>query len=184
MKNLKLEVAAWVLSRFAPISAREALIGDLTEEYARLAKAGLPDAPLGWYLRHICGSIPPLLWASLARGTWPKTLGIALVAYTLLTFPTRWFVQWAVHRLPPKIDGPVELVFLLPTVLLIGYLAERIRRRTLIMLGTLLMLTIAAQFVWGDARNAPIQSQLAWLFLGPAVIFVGVAINRRRSSTR
>jgi len=184
MKSIKLNVATWILSRFVPVGAREALIGDLTEEYARLAKAGVPDAPLGWYLRHIGGSVPPLLWAGLATATWLKTLGVALAAYTLLTFPLQWFVQWAVRSLPAKIDGPVELVVLLPTVLLIGYLAERIRRRTLIVLGTLFLLTFAAQFVWWDAGNAPIQTQLAWLFLGPAVIFVGVALDRRRSSTR
>jgi hypothetical protein len=184
MKNRKLKVATWLLSRFVPNGAREALLGDLTEEYARLVKAGHPDAPLGWYLRHISGSIPPLLCAGLARATWPMTLGVALVAYALLTFPTQWFVQWAVRSLPAKIELPVELVVLIPTVFLIGYLAERIRRGTLIALGTLLLLTIVAQIIWGNAGNAPIQSQLVWLFLGPEVIFVGVVINRRRSSAR
>lgn len=183
MKSLKLNVATWMLSRLVPLNAREAIVGDLVEEHARLTKSGLSDAPLGWYLQHICGSILPLLSAGLARAAWPVTFGVALVAYALI-FPTQWFIQWAIRHLPAKFDGPVELIVLLPAVFLIGYLAERIRRRSLTVLGTLVLLTIAAQFAWGDARNAPLQSQLAGLFLGPAIIFVGVAINRHRSSAR
>jgi len=185
MKNLKLRVATWIVSRFVPIRDREALIGDLTEEHARLTKAGLPDAPSGWYLRHIWASIPPLLWAGLARATWPMTLGIALAAYILIC-SVQGFVSWTA-RGPATMYCPVELGVFFPIALLVGYLAERIRPRTSIVCGTLLLLTVAAMIVWDwYGGNAPlqVQKQLPWLVLGPAVMWIGVATDRRRSSAR
>ena len=185
MNNLKLGVATWIVSRFAPICDREALIGDLTEEHARLTEAGLPDAPWGWYLRHICASIPPLLWAGLARATWPVTLGVALAAYVLM-FSIQEFVSLTA-RSPVTNYCPVELFLFLPVALLVGYLAERIRRGTAIVCGTLVLLTAVVMAVWHwYGGNAPllIQKQWLWLLLGPTVMFIGVAVDRRRSSAR
>ncbi len=184
MKNLKLHVATWILSRFVPARDREALVGDLTEEHARLTAAGRRDAPFGWYLRHVCASIPPLVWAGLARATWPTTLAIALAAF-FLTVLMQTFVQWAIRSLAVKVDGPVAMVIFSPLVLLIGYLAERIRRRTSIVFGALLLLTIAAMTVWDlNTGKLHIQRQLPAYLLGLAVICIGVATKRRRSSAR
>jgi hypothetical protein len=109
------------------------------------------------------------------------TLVVALGAYFLI-LPTQGCIYSAVRSSPAEIDGLVEIVVFFPIVLLIGYLAERVRRGTSTMLGMLLLLTIAAQIVWWDAGNAPVQTQLAWLVLGPTVILIGVVTNRSRSS--
>src|SRR5690349_7140514 len=173
MKNLKFDVATWLVSRCVPMRDREALIGDLTEEHLRLTKAGLPDAPLGWYLRHIWASIPPLLCAALARATWPVTLGVALAAY-LLMFSIQEFISLTA-RSPVTNYCPVELFVFFPVALLVGYLAERIRRRTSIVCGTLVLLTAAVMAVWDwYGGNAPllIEKQWLWLLLGPAVMFI------------
>jgi hypothetical protein len=179
MSSLSLNIATWVLSRFVPMSDREALIGDLAEEYARRAKAGLPYAAFGWYLGHICASIPPLLWARLARATWPMTFGVALLAYFVVG-AAQLVIQWTVQSLTATAHRPLVLIIIFPIVLLIGYISERTRRRSAIVLGAMLLLAIAAMTLW-SAGNAPVQYRLAYLLLGPAVAFIGAAMNWRRS---
>jgi hypothetical protein len=180
MRNIGLNVATWILARFVPMSDREELIGDLTEEYARRAKAGLPYAVLGWYLRHICASIPPLLWARLTRATWPITLGVALLAYFVVG-AAQLVIQWAVQSFTLTAHRHLDLVIIFPTVLLIGYISERFRHRSAIFLGAVLLLAIAAMTLW-SAGNAPVLYRLAYLLLGPSVAFIGAAMNCRSKS--
>src|ERR1700760_1770285 len=72
-----------IFSWLAPRSAREAMLGDLAEEFALRAAAASPAAAARWYRRELCASPPPLtlLWTRVARAPWLATMGVALLAY-------------------------------------------------------------------------------------------------------
>jgi hypothetical protein len=182
MKNLGLKLATWILSRLVRSSDREALIGDLAEEYARRTRAGPPHAAFGWYLRQTCASFPPLLSARLTQAMWPMTFGVALVAY-LMVGGAQLLIQWAVRNMTTGAHAPLVLAILFPVILLIGYLAERLRRSAAIVLGTMLLLAIAAMTVW-NTGSSPLPYRLAYLLVGPTVAFVGIAMDWRRRSAR
>jgi hypothetical protein len=92
-------------------------------------------------------------------------------------------IQRAVHGFSATTRGPLALIILFPIVLVIGFFAERFRRRSAVVLGAILLLAIAAMTVWGTG-NAPIRYRLAYLLVGPTVAFIGTAMHWRRNSAR
>src|SRR5262245_22432864 len=93
-REAPLRALTWLFSWLVPKDVREALLGDLAEEYDERAKAGSPSAALKWYLREIGASIPSLLWFRLTRTAWLSTLGIAVLAY-LSVGVAQMIVRWA-----------------------------------------------------------------------------------------
>ena len=53
MRDRALKMATWAFSWLAPRSQREALLGDLLEEYALRANAASASAARKWYLRQL-----------------------------------------------------------------------------------------------------------------------------------
>jgi hypothetical protein len=181
MSDFALRIATWILSRFVSKNDREALIGDLAEEYARRVRSDSRSAAFVWYLRHSFTSIPALVRVKLTRARWPLTLGVALLAY-LLVGVAQLIIRWALQSLSARSHPLLILIILVPIILLIAYLAERLRRKSAIMLGAILMIAIAAMTMW-SSRNAAMQYQLAYLLVGPCVAFFGTALNWRNRGT-
>jgi hypothetical protein len=181
MRIPALHVATWIFSWLVPKDVREPLMGDLAEEYALRVKAVSSSAALRWYLQQICASIPPLLWTRLTRTTWLSTLGVALLAYVTVGV-VQIILRWAISSSSATLHNPLDLIVIFPVVVLIGYLAERLRRRAAIVLGAMMLIAITALTVWAS-ESAPLWYRLAWFFVGPAAAFIGSVLPslRRRS---
>jgi hypothetical protein len=171
----------WIFSWLVPNDHREALMGDLEEEYALRAKAGSSAAALGWYLKQILASISPLLWMRLTRAAWLSTLGAALLAYCAVAvvdfMVKRVILSWTANGvLPPYAVG---LVISFLTVVLIGYFAEQFRRRAAIVLGAMVMMTVVVMTM-GMTGDSPLWYRAAWWLIGPAAAVIGSALPSLR----
>jgi len=182
MRRPVLHVATWIFSWLVPKDVREPLMGDLAEEHALRVKAGSSSAALKWYLRQIFASIPPLLWTRLTRAAWLSTLGVALLAYFAVGV-VQLTIRWAISSSSATVYNPLDLIIIFPVVVLIGYCAERLRRKAAILLGTMMLLAITAMTVWAT-ESAPLWYRIAWFFVGPAAAFIGgvlPSVRRARS---
>jgi drug/metabolite transporter (DMT)-like permease len=182
MRRPPLPLLTWVFTRFVPKGDREPLIGDLAEEYELRARTTSSSAASRWYLRQICASIPPLLWARFTRATWPATLGVALLAYFAVGV-VQYMIQRAIANSTATFYGPLPLIIVFPIVVLIGYLAERIRPRSAVVMGTLMLLAITAMTLWAS-EGAPLWYRAAYFVVGPAAAFAGAVLQRRHSRAR
>jgi hypothetical protein len=171
MHHPALRVVTLVFSWLVPKDHRDPLIGDLAEEYSLRVKSGSASAALRWYLRQIIASTPPLLWARLTRATWLSTLGVALLAYFAVGV-AQLIIRWAISSSSATVHNPLDLIMIFPMVVLIGYVAERFRRRSAIVLGAMMLLAITAMTVW-SAESSPLWYRVAWFFVGPAAAVIG-----------
>jgi hypothetical protein len=182
-----LRAMTWLFFRLVPKDFREPLTGDLAEEYAARAKATSSVAALKWYLRELCASVPPMLWIRLTRATWIATLAVALLAFIAASI-----VNFVVRRAIPNwtadgafIDTPLAFLIILPAVGLIGFLAERLRRRAAFVLGALLLLVVTVMGLASpDMKiSPPLWFKAVWFLLGPAAAIGGMLCSVRRSRT-
>ncbi len=149
-----------------PKEVREPLIGDLEEEYAQRVKTVSSSSALKWYVKQICVSIPPLLWTRLTRTAWLSTLGVAVAAYFAVGV-AQVIIRMALSSASATRYNPLDLIAIFPMVVLIGYVAERFRRRAALVLGAMMLLAITAMTV-GQAESSPLWYRVAWFFVGPA----------------
>lgn len=185
MRHRAAHVAMWLFSRLAPPEQREALLGDLAEEYAMRANAAASSAAARWYLRQICASVAPLLWARLTQSGWLATAGAAFVAYIAVGF-----VELIVNRAIADVSGtrtaaynPLGMLVTFPLVVLIGYFAAGFRRRAPIVLAALMLLSVTAMTLWAD-ENLPTWYRIAYFLVGPTATLVGSAWRWRLLSLR
>lgn len=178
MHHSPLPVATWLFSWLVPKDVREPLMGDLAEEYALRVKAVSSSAALKWYLQQICASIPPLLWTRLTRAVWLSTLGVALLAYFAVGV-VQVIIRWAISSSSATLHNTLDLIIIFPMVVLIGYFAERFRRRAAIVLGAMMLIAITAMTVWAS-DGSPVWYRVAWFFVGPAAAFIGSVLPSLR----
>jgi hypothetical protein len=73
----------WLLRSLLPHRDRDAMRGDLSEEYTFRSSASIATARR-WYWSQVCRSIPPVLIARIRRDNWPLTMLVALGLYVLV----------------------------------------------------------------------------------------------------
>jgi hypothetical protein len=171
MRNPALNVVTWIFSRLVPKDIREPLMGDLEEEHAQRAQAISSSAALKWYLREICASIPPLLWARLTRTPWLSTLGVAVLAYFAVGV-AQVLIRWMISSPSSAAYHRLDVILIFPMVVLIGYFAERFRRRAAIVLGAMMLIAITAMTLLAN-ESSPLWYRVAWFFVGPTAAFIG-----------
>jgi hypothetical protein len=174
-------LAARVVSRLAPLNCREALLGDLTEEYALRAKTGSPSAACWWCVRQLGASTRSLLWFSLTETAWLSTFGVALLAF-LAAGETQFLIRQRLSNSFPGTHTGLGVLLFIPAVALIGYFAEGLRRRSAVVLG-LMMLASIIPMTFGSGASSPLWVQIAWLLIGPAAALPGLLPSLRRAST-
>jgi hypothetical protein len=182
MRRLLLPAVMWVLLWLVPENEREPLLGDLVEEHARRAAGASSSAALGWCLRQVCASIPPLLWARLARAAWVSTLAVALPAYIAIGV-AELGVNRAISSLSgpgTAADNPFGLLLMFPTVVLIGYLAASLRPAAAIALALMMLLAATAMTLW-STESVPAWHRIAYFLVGPAAAITGAALHLLRS---
>ncbi|HTB66309.1 MAG TPA: hypothetical protein VK727_08775 [Steroidobacteraceae bacterium] len=181
MRDYALQVATWTFSWLAPRSQREAVLGDLLEEYALRANAASASAARRWYLRQLCASALPLLWTRLTRSAWISTLGVALCAY-LTVGVVELIVNWALASSAAAgtaAYNPLGMFITFPMVVLIGYFAARFRRAAPIVLGAIMLLNVTAMTLWAT-ESLPGWYRIAYFLVGPAALLIGRALNSAR----
>jgi hypothetical protein len=172
--------AMWAFSRLAPHSQREALLGDLAEEYAMRATALSPSAACRWYLRQVCASVPPLLWSRLAQPGWIVTTAVALCAYIAVGF-VELIVNWAIAGASGSSAAgynPLGMYLTFPLVVLIGYVTAGLRRRAEIVLVAMMLLSVTAMTLWGH-ESLPAWYRIAYFLVGPAATLTGSSLRSR-----
>lgn len=160
-------VLTWIFSWIVPKDVREPLIGDLLEGYAKRAKARSSSAALAWYLRQILASVPSLIWTRLRRSVWLSTLAVAVLAYFTVGV-AQVAVRWAVA----PVNNRLDVIAIFPLVVAIGYFAERLRRRSALVLGAI-MLGAITWMTLAVPETSPLWYRTAWFFVGPLAAFIG-----------
>jgi hypothetical protein len=181
MRQRILPAATWALSRLVPRSDRDALVGDLAEEYALRARAASASAARKWYLRQLCASAAPLLWTRLTRSAWIATLGVALFAYIAVGV-VEFMVNWALagsSATGTAAYNPLGMAITFPMVVLIGNFAAGFRRTAPMVLAALMLLSVTAMTLWGNER-LPTWYAIAYFCVGPAAAFIGSALRSLR----
>jgi len=162
----------------APRSEREALLGDLAEEYALRASEASRSAGRQWLLRQICASVPPLLWARITRWAWITTLGVALLAYVAVGI-VELIVSRMMATAPDATQAaynPLGMGLTFPLVVLIGYVAAGCSKRAPRVLAAMMVLSVTAMTLWADER-LPTWYRIAYFLVGPAATFIGSGIR-------
>jgi hypothetical protein len=174
MRSRKLQVVTWAFSWLVPRSEREAILGDLAEEYSLRVKAVSSGAASEWYLRQIFTSAASLLWARVCQAVWPATLGVALLGYIAVGV-AEFVVNLAIsHSSVSGSNGysPAGMVVTFPIVVLIGYWAERFRRKAAIALGAMLLLVVTVMTA-SSSESLPLWYRIAYFVAGPAAALIG-----------
>jgi hypothetical protein len=167
-------VIGWLLAE----RDKEALIGDLMEEYALgLASTSVHDVrahAARWYWRQVGRSVPPLLWASMKRGDWLGTLGAALASYIVIaTLVTASDIAtsrlFAAHSLLHVLASFTAYVVVL---MLGGYLAAWIRPRAAVPLALIVaVMSVVVLMRMGEA--ATFWYQVGLIITGPSASLTG-----------
>jgi hypothetical protein len=178
-------VATWLLGCLLPPRDREAVLGDLIEEYA--IRAGSP--PLStvarWYWWQVSRSIPQILWSSIRREGLLSTLGVAFGAYIaagLLEFAG----VAAISKLLGPNAGPfavLNVVIGLATMVLGGYVAAWIRPGAASALAGMVMIAVVILMVT-MSDSAPLWYGLTFLIVGPLAALAGGTLYFTKDTRR
>ena len=167
-----LRAATWIFSWLVPKDVREPLMGDLAEEYARRATRS-SSAALKWHVRQMCASIPSLVFTRLARAVWLSTLGVAVLAY-LSVGVAQLLVRWVAGY------NRLDVIMVFPLVMLIAYFAERLRRRSALVMGAMMLIAITWMTLASN-ETSPLWYRAAWFIVGPAAALIGSLLPSIRS---
>lgn len=177
-----LHMATWAFSWLAPPSQREALLGDLAEEYSHRANTGSASAAVRWYLQQVCASALPLLWVRVSQAGWLATAGVAVLAYIAVGV-----IEFIVDRdivASYASDGgsfnPLSMAITFPPVVLIGYFATRFRPNAAIVLAAMMLLSVTVMTVWAN-EIMPLWYRVAYFLVGPSAVFLGSAFRSLRA---
>lgn len=183
MHDRILHLAIWLLARFVPAVEREALMGDLTEEYALRATASSSSGALKWCLQQAFASAPPLLWSTFTRSAWISTAGVALLAYIAVGA-----VELAVNLVFAMSSAragaaynPFGMLVTFPLVVLIGCGAAGLRRRAPIVLGAMMLVAVTLMTVSSN-EAVPAWYRAAYFIVGPTAALIGSVWHSRRRS--
>lgn len=170
MRRGILELAAWTLSRLAPDTEAEALVGDLLEEYALRANVDSPSGALRWYLQQVCKSGLHMMRARLTRTAWPSTVAVALIAYVAVVV-----IEFTIKR-EITTSPAATMVIAFPTVALIAYFAAKLRSGAPLVLGLLMVLVVTLMILTAN-ESPPLWNRIAYYFVGPGAVFIGGALR-------
>jgi hypothetical protein len=167
--------ACWLLESVVPAPYREAVLGDLIEEYNLRAQSASPLAASRWFWSQACRSIPSMVRSSLRSRDWLISMSIAIGVYIvmeLLEFAANLAIsKWVVPQ-------PTTYVLLAPVVFLTasaigGCLAARIRRGATKFLALIVMITVAV-LIGLKVCTIPVPwwYEFGFLTLGPLTVMI------------
>jgi hypothetical protein len=171
--------ACWLLESVIPVPYREAMLGDLIEEYTLRAESASPLAASRWFWSQAFRSVPSMVWSSLRSGDWLISMSAAMGVYIVMQI-----VEHAANLAISKLVAPQPTteVLLAPVVFLTatsisGCIAARIRRGATTFLALMVMITVAV-LIYLKACTIPVPwwYEFGFLTLGPLSVLLTPAV--------
>jgi hypothetical protein len=176
-------LATFLLGRLLPDRDRDAVLGDLAEEYTLRARLASRSSVSHWYCGQVYRSIPSVVWSSVRRGQWLRTLGVAMGAYIAAGI-VEFVGEMAISRLlapGAPIHTVLSLIVGLMTMVLGGYFAAWIRPGAATALAGIVMIAVAVLMIT-KTGSVPLWYQLAFLIVGPLASLAGGTLFLRRQT--
>lgn len=175
-------IATWLLACLLPRADREAVLGDLVEEYALRVQSTSSSRALWWYWGQACRSIPLMLWSSVRRYATLSTLAVAVAMYVaagLLEFASTVAIA---QLLDPHARAftVLSVIVGLATMGLAGYTAAWIRSGAANVLAAIILIGVALLMVTRSG-GAPLWYALIFLIVGPLAALAGGALRAGRT---
>ena len=160
-------LATQLLCRVLAAGERDAVLGDLLEEFALRASVSSRQAAR-WYWSQALRSLPILLGHRARRDRWVSTAAVALAAYVIVgllnAVGTSLVQPWLNGR--GQIRYVVTAIVGLTAIAVGAHLASRVRPAAGLVLGALVMM-VSLLFLVSPVDASPAWYQLTFLFLGP-----------------
>jgi len=187
-RDLRPRWAGRLLAGVLPPSDVEAAIGDLEEEYALRSQATSLASATQWYWGQVARSVPVFAWASVRRGGWGSTLAVALgacVVQAAVELATKVAMS-AVVTPDTRLPAILTLAVTLPTLVLLSYVAARIRPGGATMLTAVILVAVVLQLAVKTNAGLPVWNQIAALVVAPSAAFAGgiLSLRARHRETR
>jgi len=167
--------ACWLLESVLPDPYREAILGDLIEEYTLRIESTSRISASRWFWSQACRSAPTMVWSSLRRGNCFISIGIAMGVY-IFTGTLKLGADLMISKLVAP-DQATQVV-LAPIVFLMasaigGCVAARIRRGATIFLALIVMITVAVS-IYLKVCTIPVPwwYEFGFLTLGPLAVII------------
>ncbi|HEV8046150.1 MAG TPA: hypothetical protein VGP35_00360 [Terriglobales bacterium] len=174
--------ACWFLESVLPNPYREAVLGDLIEEYKLRIESTSRFTASRWFWSQTCRSVPSIVWSSIRSGNWLISMSIAMGVYIFmgtlkfvadLMLSKLFSSQQMTHVILPPI------VFLTTTAIG-GCAAARLRRGATTFLALMVMITVAILIDLKVCSVAvPWWYQFGFLALGPLAVVVTPTLFER-----
>jgi hypothetical protein len=179
--------ACWLLETVVPTPYREAILGDLIEEYTLRAESTSRFTASRWFWSQTCRSIPSIVWSSLRSRDCLISISIAVGVYIFmgtLKLAADWMIsKWVAPQ-------PTTYVVLAPVLFLTasaigGCVAARIRRGATIFLALIVMITVAVS-IYLKVCTIPVPGwyEFGFLTLGPLAVIITPTLFGRLKQQR
>lgn len=171
--------ACWLFESVLLVPYREAMLGDLIEEYTLRAESTSRFTASCWFWSQACRSLSSMIWSRLRSGNWLINMSIAMGVYIVMGM-----LKFAADLMISKLVAPEQTthVVLAPIVFLTttaigGCVAARIRRAATIFLALIVMITVAV-LIDLKACTIPVSwwYQVGFLTLGPLTVLITPAV--------
>jgi hypothetical protein len=182
-------LAGRVFARLVPERYRDALVGDLVEEYNLRLASGTSEGAVRWFYRQLVCSLASIVQTAVLRGDWAVSLAVAVGVYITMAA----FEMGSARVLYRFIDHEGMLAIVLAPIMFLavttagGCIAARIRRDATTFLAPLVMLTVAVA-IKHNACTVPVPwwYQFGFLTLGPLTVLLTPAVlpGHARQSVR
>ena len=177
-------LTCWLLEYLVPVPYREAMVGDLLEEYLLRLKSTSRFASLSWFFFQACRSFPFLVWSSLRSG-WPISLGVA-TGMCIVMLMLKFVADSMISR---WIDpGSMARLILLPALFLLktsvgGCITARVRPGSTTVLALMVMIIVAILIMTNkDPMPLPWWYYFGFLTLGPLTVLLTAAVFQSRKA--
>ena len=137
-------IACLLLESLVALSYREAIIGDLVEDYAVRCNVGSRLDARWWFWSQACRSLLPLAWSSL-RDRWLSNVVSALAAYIVIA-ALKISAGLAIVKVftpGPNTDVVLAPILFLSAAAVGGCIAARVRRGVVVCLALFVLVTVA-----------------------------------------
>jgi hypothetical protein len=173
--------ACWLLEPVLPDRYREAILGDLIEEYTLRIEATSRFTAFRWFWSQTCRSVPSMVWCSLRSRKCFISMSIAVGVYIFmgtLKFAADWIISKLVAPDQATYVVLAPIVFLTTTTIG-GCVVARIRRGATMFLALIVMITVAILIgVKVCSIPVPWWYQFGFLTLGPLTVIITPSLVR------
>jgi hypothetical protein len=189
--------AAWVVGLFASGEKGGLILGDLSEEYSRLAMERGRAVARRWFWRQALWSRPHLFLSAFREAPWSITSAILagfflrrllarLPGFVTFVLLDRWGIYPHHSALGPFLTSTaIDLEHVLIFVLVGGVVASIARKREIVpaaILGAIYFAMALVGSIWGAIRTEDyaLLWRLSWYFTDSLAIVLGAWIVRSR----